>query len=119
MGVFEKIHFFQTFDFTHPYITKLPAKLEDGDQANLFIKINEMRKNEDFLQEIHNDPFSKIWFLFFKFKAVTSTGEEFSCRINKRVRKILLRLKREENLAQPALQADVPRPTMLQKPQLR
>ncbi len=98
MGLFDKKHFSQIFDFSHPYITKLPAKLKDGDQANLFIKVSEMRNNEDFLQEIYNGPFSRIWFLFFKLNAVTSTGEEFSCKMNKRVRKMFLRLKREENL---------------------
>lgn len=98
MGIFNKKYFMQIFDFTDPYITRLPAKLEDGDQADLFVKVNDLRNNKDFLKQLYNGPFKRIWFYFFKVKITTSTGEEFSSRINKRIRKMFLRLQREENL---------------------
>lgn len=98
MGIFDKKHFMQIFDFADPYITRLPAKLEDGDQANLFVKIDQLRQNKDFLNQIYSGPFKQIWFYFFKVLVYTSTGEQFTSRPNKRVRKMFLRLKKEENL---------------------
>lgn len=98
MGLFDKKYFMQIFDFSNPYITRLPAKLEDGDQANLFVKVDELRQNKDFLNEIYSGPLKRIWFYFFKVMVSTSTGEEFSSRPNQRVRKMFLKLKKEENL---------------------
>lgn len=98
IGLFNKKYFMQIFDFSDPYITRLPAKLEDGDQANLFVKVDELRQNKDFLEEIYGGPFKRIWFYFFKVLVSTSTGEEFNTRPNQRVRNMFLKLKKEENL---------------------
>lgn len=96
-GIFRKKSFIQIFDFTDPYITKLPAKLKDGDTANLSIKVDDLRKNEDYFRLIYSGVFKNLWFYWFRIKVYTSTGEEFYSRVNKRVRDMFLRIKAEEN----------------------
>lgn len=92
-GIFKKQSFIQIYDFSNPYITRLPKKLNDGDRAELFISIDDFKKNKDFLNSIYDVYLSRLWFIFLKFNIYTSTGKVFNTRLNSRVRKKFLEMK--------------------------
>ncbi|MEX1011061.1 MAG: hypothetical protein WDZ29_03285 [Balneolaceae bacterium] len=96
-GILKKQSFIQLYDFENPYIARLPKKLMDGDRAELFISLNDFRRNTDFLNSIYDGPFNRLWFLFLRHKIYTSTGDIFSTRLESTVRKRFLNLKKDLN----------------------